>query len=72
MGKDIAEKTGVHPFALRSLQPYAQRMKSVDLRQFLDWAVAADRDLKTGGYRATDEAPEELQALIDGFILKSP
>ena len=71
-GKAIAEKTGVHPFALRSLQPYAARIKPQALRPFVGWAVRSERDLKTGILKATDEAPQEVQALIDQFILKCP
>ncbi len=70
--KDIADSTGVHIFALRSLQPYARRAKDADIEKLLGWAVHADRDLKTGVIRATDEAPQELQALIDSFIMHCP
>ncbi|UPA23117.1 DNA polymerase III subunit delta [Candidatus Peribacteria bacterium] len=70
--KDIADATAVHIFALRSLLPYAKRIKDEDTKRFLEWAVHADRDLKTGVIRSTDEAPQELQALIDEFILHSP
>lgn len=70
--KEIAEETGVHPFALRSLQSYAQKIRRQELASFLRWAVESDIRLKTGQYRATDESPEELQALIDRFILTCP
>lgn len=70
--KDIAEKSGIHPFALRSLQPFASRLKSDQIKTFLAWAVRSDRDLKTGRIRATDEAPEEIRTLIDQFILHCP
>lgn len=70
--KDIADATAVHIFALRSLLPYAKRVKDADMKRFLDWAVHADRALKTGAIRATDEAPQELAALIDQFIVHSP
>lgn len=70
--KDIADKTAVHIFALRSLTPYARRISDDKLKSFLSWAVHADRDLKTGLIRATDEAPQELHALIDQFILHAP
>jgi len=70
--QSIAEKTSVHIFALRSLVPYAKRVKSPNLASFLTWAAKADRDLKTGAIRSTDEAPQELQALIDQFILHAP
>lgn len=70
--QEIAEETGVHPFALRSLQPYAQRAKIGELHSFLRWAVESDIRLKTGQYRASDEAPEEIQALIDRFVMSCP
>lgn len=70
--RDIAERTGVHPFALRALQPYAQRCSLSALTETVTWAVEADVQLKTGGYRATDEAPQELHALIERFLLAMP
>jgi DNA polymerase-3 subunit delta len=70
--QEIASTTGVHIFSLRSLLPYAKRMKGDDLSSFLGWVVHADRDLKTGIIRATDEAPQEIRALIDQFILHIP
>ena len=59
------------PFpSARSLLPLAQKVDPKKLRAFLQTTVAADMDLKTGGYRATAEAPEELVALIDRFIVQ--
>ncbi len=69
---DIAESTGVHPFAVRSLLKHAQRTNSAQLRLFVSWATDADIALKTGGIRATDEAPQEILALVDEFILRCP
>lgn len=69
---DIAEMTGVHPFAVQSLMQYSRRLDVKKTTRFVHWAADADRALKTGGLRATDEAPQELEALIDAFILKSP
>lgn len=70
--KDIAERTGVHPFALRSLQPYAASCSKADLAKAVAWAVESDVQLKTGGYRATDEAPQELHALIQTLLVRMP
>ncbi len=70
--KDIAEKTGVNVFALRSLLPYVTRVQTARLCAFLSWAVRSEKDLKTGALRATDEAPQEIQCLIDQFILTGP
>jgi DNA polymerase-3 subunit delta len=70
--KDIADVTGVHIFAVRSLQTHAKRASQQKIASFLSWAADTDRDLKTGVYRSTDEAPQELRALIDRFILSCP
>lgn len=70
--QSIAEKTSVHVFALRSLLPYAKRVHTPKLASFVSWAANADKDLKTGAIRSTDEAPQELHALIDQFILHAP
>jgi len=70
--KEIAEETGVHPFALRSLLPYVQKCKASDINAFVRWAAESDIRLKTGLLRATDEAPEEIRALLDRFVLTCP
>ena len=70
--KQLAADLQIHPFAIRSLLPYAQRAKRPHLQRFVDQAVDSDIALKTGQFRATDEAPEELLALIDRFILSCP
>lgn len=74
-GKDnkaIAEETGIHPFAIRSIVPHASSVNRAKLQAFLEWACAADVELKTGGYRATDEFPQEIMALVDRFLLAYP
>ncbi len=70
--KEIADRTGVHPFALRSLQSYASSCSKADLTSAVAWAVESDVQLKTGGYRATDEAPQELHALIQTLLVRMP
>jgi DNA polymerase III delta subunit len=70
--KDIGQEIGLHFFAVRSLLPYARRVKEGALSRHLETTVSSDIALKTGGYKATDEAPEELLALIDRFILTCP
>lgn len=58
------------PFpSVRTLMPLASKVSLEGLRSVLASATASDIELKTGGYRATAEAPEELHALIDRFIL---
>lgn len=71
-GKDVADRTGVHPFALRSVQPYAAKCRAADLAAAVAWATEADVRLKTGGYRATDDAPQELHVLIERFLFAMP
>lgn len=70
--RDIAERTGVHPFALRSMQSYAGRCPIAEIADVVSWAVESDVQLKTGGYRATDESPQELHALIERFLMRMP
>jgi DNA polymerase III delta subunit len=71
-GAAIAQKTGIHPFAVRSLQQYAQNISLADLQSCLRWAAQADIDLKTGALKATEEAPQEILALVDLCIAKVP
>ncbi len=59
------------PFpSARNMLPLAQRIDLSALASLVYWAAATDRELKTGGYKASKEAPEELVALIDGFVLR--
>ncbi len=67
----VAAKTGMSPYALRTLVPFAQRIDERRMETLLDRAVQADIDLKSGGVRATDEWPGELEALIDWIILSA-
>lgn len=66
----IASLTGVPFPTVRTLLPLAERANPERLRALLDWAVETDIALKTGGYRATGEAPQELLALVDECILR--
>lgn len=70
--RSLAADLQIHPFALRSIQTMAARADTREIERFLNESVEADIGLKTGAYRATDEAPEELIALIDRFILSTP
>lgn len=63
-------KLGVPFPSVRAVLPLAERLSLSRLSAMVDWAVAADIDLKTGVYRASGEAPEELLALIDSCILR--
>ncbi|MBU0766378.1 DNA polymerase III subunit delta [Patescibacteria group bacterium] len=65
----IAKEVGVPPITARSLLPCARRLDKASLTRIVDLIATMDRDLKTGAYRSTAEAPEELSALIDRCIL---
>lgn len=64
-----ARELGVPFPSIRTLLPFAERLSEERVRRFLRETIVADIALKTGEYRATSEAPEELAALIDRFIL---
>jgi DNA polymerase-3 subunit delta len=53
----------------RNLLSIATRLPRERLRAIITWAADTDVQLKTGGYRSTREAPQELEALIDRFVL---
>ncbi|MCF7844517.1 MAG: DNA polymerase III subunit delta [Kiritimatiellales bacterium] len=65
----IAKEAGVPFPTVRALLPCAKRLDRESLTFIVDLIATMDRDLKTGAYRATAEAPEELNALIDRCIL---
>ena len=66
----VASSVSVPFPTARMLLPMTQRIDLPALRDLVAWAVAADRDLKTGGYKATGEATQELVALIDELIVR--
>lgn len=65
----IMKNTGVKFGAIRSLMPLARRIDPVTLQAVVERFAEADTDLKTGNLRATAEAPQELEALIDRCLL---
>ena len=67
---DVARELKVAFPTANSLIAFARTVSPDQLRDFLHETVTADRDLKTGGYRATEEAPQELTALIDRFVVR--
>lgn len=67
---DVARELKIAPSTAKSLLDFAQHIPMVALRDFLHETVTADRELKTGGFRATEEAPQELTALIDRFVVR--
>ena len=66
----IASSAGVPFPTARTFLPLAQKIPLSALRDLVGWAVSADRDLKTGGYRATAESTQELLALIDALVVR--
>jgi DNA polymerase-3 subunit delta len=66
----IASNTKVPFPTVRTVMPIAGDLSAERLHRLVDWTVDADLQLKTGGYRATDQFPQELHALIDRFILE--
>lgn len=52
----------------RTLLPLAQSADPRRVAELVRWTTAADIHLKTGGYRVTSEAPQELFALIDECV----
>jgi DNA polymerase III subunit delta len=66
----IASSAGVPFPTVQNVLPFASSLSQNALRGVVAWAAEADIDLKMGGYRSTADAPQELQALIDGLILR--
>lgn len=66
----IASLAGVPFPTVRTLQPMAQQISLQKLRDLVDWAAEADIALKTGGYRAAADAPQEIRSLIDACIIR--
>jgi hypothetical protein len=67
--KQIASGLGVHPFSLRSMTPLARRLNRQQSQEVADWLLVQEQGLKTGKIRATQEFPEELQAVLDQSVL---
>ena len=66
----IASLAGVPFPTAKMLLSLAKGMPVEELHRLISWAVRTDIDLKTGGYRATAESPQELLALIDDLIIR--
>lgn len=59
------------PFpTVKNVLGLAGKVKVAALEDTVRWAAGSDIDLKTGGYRATADAPQELVALIDMLIVR--
>lgn len=66
---NIAKEIRANPMGIKAMLPYAKTLDTSALARIMDVAIEADKGIKTGKYRATAEAPEELLALIDRSIL---
>lgn len=65
----IAKMTSVKPGTARTLLPLARSMRREDLERILNRFTRDDISVKTGGYRATTDETQEIEALIDRGIL---
>ena len=67
---EVSKVTGLNFGTVRTLFPIAQQVSQEKLSQIVSFMADSDRALKTGGYRSTVEAPQELCAVIDRCMLK--
>lgn len=65
-----AQRLGVAPMTARSLLPLAAAVPFDRLQSLLEECVASDCAVKTGQYRVTADAPEELVALVEKAVLE--
>jgi DNA polymerase-3 subunit delta len=65
----ITKSTGVNFGTVRTVLPLARKMKREELQAIVTKFAQTDRALKTGGYKSTVEAPEELLSIIDQSIV---
>lgn len=65
---DIAKSAGVPFPTARTLIPLAKKIDMATLNDIVDQFTEADIALKTGGYRSTVDATDEITALIDSCI----
>lgn len=61
----IAGIVRANPYGVKAILPFARTVSRERLRNIVQTAVEADQGLKTGRYKATSEAPEEILTLID-------
>ena len=66
----IAKSAGVPFPTARTLIPLAKKIDVVTLKDIVDQFIEADIALKTGGYRSTVDATDEITALIDSCIAR--
>ncbi|MBM3231380.1 DNA polymerase III subunit delta [Candidatus Peregrinibacteria bacterium] len=66
----VSKSAGVPFPTARTLFPLARQDRSSGIRYVAEWFSSSDTALKSGGFKATGEAPEELNALLECGILK--
>lgn len=65
----IAGTVRANPYSVKAILPFARSLPLAKLEHILQTALDADIGLKTGAYKATSDAPEEILALIDRSIV---
>lgn len=65
----ISKSTGVSFGTVRTVLPMARGMSTEKLSDLVSRFARTDKALKTGGYKSTVEAPEELLSIIDQSIM---
>jgi len=65
----VVREAGVNFPTARSLLPLARKLDHAALSKIVDSVMQMDQDIKTGNYRVTAEAPEEICAVIDRCLL---
>ena len=67
---EIARRAKLNPQSVRAMSSLVQSMNAESLMRLVNETVEADKGLKTGEYRVSQEDSQELMALIDRFILR--
>lgn len=65
----ITKSTGVSFGTVKTVLPLARKIDRAKLSNIISQFVLTDKALKTGGYKSTVEAPEELLSIIDQSIV---
>jgi DNA polymerase-3 subunit delta len=66
----IATEAGVPFPTVKTVLPNIGSVPFIKLQSLLNWAAQSDIDLKTGLYKSTTDSMQEINALIDRFILR--
>ncbi len=66
---NIASELKLSPFVVRGIMPLARSLSSGSIETLLSFMASSDLALKTGGYRYTQDHPEEVTALIERAAL---